>query len=174
MFDALRAHLGQLPILAELLEGAAIATPNHATNTEEQRFHLEQLHADLMARLRAEQQPYVVVYFPDQEEVDPIDQVLLKGAYWELNNPVTNQAICVPRKLIHGFVAHGQSHRVEAMRNVTGIRVGEMRSVLDLKAIARVLSGANVPPEVLAEAQAAVAQQAQELAQAKAPGAVAH
>lgn len=174
MFEALRAHLPAIPILAELLEAAAISTPSHATNTEEQRFHLEKLQADLMARLRAEKQPYVVVYFPDHEEVDAASGTVIHGCYWELNNPANNQAICVSRKLIHIFADRALSHITQPMQNVTGIRVGEMRSVLDLAAIARVLEGSNTPPEVLAEAHAAAEHQARELASLKAPAAAGH
>lgn len=167
MFEQLRSHLAELPVLAELLARAAATTPSHATNTEEQRFHLEQLHQAVMQELRAQQRPYVVILFPDQELLDPETRATVRGAYWELNHPVTGQSACLPHPLVRAFVERGVSHFSEAMRNVTGVRVGTMRSALDLGAMARVLAGGPLAPELRAELEAAQQQQASQLAQAR-------
>jgi hypothetical protein len=154
--ENLRKYLHEVPILADLIDQALAANKSNATNTEEQRFHLEELHKGLAANLREEKRLYATKYYPEQEQTCPICKEMLLGYYWELNNPVTSKAICVSYKLFHAFCAHEQSFITESMQNVSGVRVGEMRLVLDLPSILGVLKGSSIPPELIAECEQAI------------------
>lgn len=167
MSENLRKYLAGVPILADLIDQALVTNRSNATNTEEQRFHLEELHAKLCAKLKAEKTLYATKYYPEQEQTCPICKELLFGYYWELNNPVTAKAICVSYKLFHAFTAHEQTFITESMQNVSGVRVGEMRLVLDLPAVLSVMKGSSAAPELLAECEAAVEMQKQQLAAAE-------
>lgn len=149
-----------------MLDADLKATKNHATNTEEQRAHLEELQKHLFARLKAEKQLYATIYYPEQEQICPECKETLHGYYWELNNPVNNKSICNSFKLIHYFTTHEQTFMSENMFNVSGTRVGDMRMTLELAMIAAVLKGADVPADVLAEAQQALELQKKQLADA--------
>ena len=166
MTENLRKFLHDVPILAELLSADLASNPCHATNTEEQRFHLEELQGKLARRLKETGQIYCTIYYPEQEQACPICKETLHGYYWELNNPVTTKAICVSYKLFHAFTEHEQTFITESMQNVSGVRVGEMRLVLDLPAILSTLKNGAVPPEVLAECEQAIELQQQALAAA--------
>lgn len=164
MLDDLRRFLAEVPILADLLQQAVYRERGTATNTEEQRYHLEALHQAVMADLKAERRVYGVLYNPEFENHDPLTKTIFYGHYLELNNPVTNKAIVSSTKLMNAFIHHEQTFITENMINVTGTRVGEMRMALDLAAIAGVLAGADVPESVLSEAHQASEIQAQQLA----------
>jgi hypothetical protein len=165
--ENLRKYLADVPILADMLDHELQTNRSNATNTEEQRFHLEEIQGKLCARLKAEKTLYATKYYPEQEQVCPICKETLFGYYWELNNPVTSKAICASYKLFHAFTRHEQSFITESMQNVSGVRVGEMRLVLDLPAILGVMKGSSAPAELLAECEAAIDKQKHELAAAE-------
>jgi hypothetical protein len=165
VIENLRKYLGEIPILADMLAHDLMTQPSHATNTEEQRHHLEDTQGKLTARIKADKQLYATIYFPEQEQHCPICKESMHGYYWELNNPITTKSICVSYKLFHAFVLHDQSFLTESMENVSGVRVGEMRIVLDLAAIANVMKGSGVAPELIAECELAVELQKKALAE---------
>jgi hypothetical protein len=165
--ENLRKYLHQVPILADLLDQELQANRSNATNTEEQRFHLEEIQAKLAAKLKAEKILYATKYYPEQEQVCPICKETLFGYYWELNNAVSAKAVCVSYKLFHAFTQHDQSFITESMQNVSGVRVGEMRLVLDLPAVLGVMKNSAAPPELLAECEQAIEIQKQQLAAAE-------
>ncbi|MDB5097422.1 MAG: hypothetical protein JWM80_1843 [Cyanobacteria bacterium RYN_339] len=167
MSENLRKYLSEVPILAELLDGDLQANRSNATNTEEQRHHLEDIQTKLCARLKDEKTLYATKYYPEQEQSCPICKEILFGYYWELNNPVSAKAACISYKLFHAFTQHDQGFITESMQNVTGVRVGEMRMVLDLGAILSVMKNSSAPPELLAECEAAIEIQKQRLAAAE-------
>src|SRR5262249_4661239 len=154
--ENLRKYLGEIPILAELLARDLASHPSHATNTEEQRFHLEELQVALAKRLKEEKQLYCTIYYPEQEQVCPICKETLHGYYWELNNPVTSKATCISYKLWHAFVHHEQTFITESMQNVSGVRVGEMRMMLDIPSIQTCLKNSSADPGLIAECDQAV------------------
>lgn len=166
MLDELRKYIGQLPVLQDMLQQAIYQNRGTATNTEEQRFHIEELHQGIMKRLKEEKALYGVVYNPDLENHCPICRKEYKGSYYEINNAATGKAIVSSIRLIHALVEHEQTFFQEQMINVSGTRVGEMRLTLDVKAIRKVLDGGAVPPEVVAEADQAIEVQKQQLAEA--------
>lgn len=165
MLDELRKFIGEMPILAEMLQQAVYQNRGTATNTEEQRFHLEELHQGIIKRLKEERRVYGVLYNPDTENHCPICRRQFDGTYFEINNAATGKAIVSSTRLIHALVEHEQTFFQEQMYNVSGTRVGEMRLTLELKAIRKVLDGADVPAEVLAEAEQAIGIQTQQLAE---------
>ena len=166
MLDELRRYIADMPILADLLQQAVYQNRGTATNAEEQRYHLEELHAGIMKRLKEERRLYGVTYNPDIENHCPVCRKTFMGSYFEINNAATGKAIVSSMRLVHALVEHEQTFFQELMVNVTGTRVGEMRLTLDLKAIRKVMEGADVPAEVLQEAEQAVEVQKQQLAEA--------
>ncbi len=165
MLDELRRFIGQMPILADQLQQAVYQNRGNATNTEEQRFYLEELHQGIVKRLKEDRSLYGVVYNPDLENHCPICSKEYKGSYFELNNAATGKAIVSSIRLIHALVEHEQLFFQEQMINVSGTRVGEMRLVLDVKAIRKVMDGGDVPADVLAEAEQAIEIQKKQLAE---------
>jgi hypothetical protein len=166
VLDNLRKYFNDLPVLAELIASELKAHPSNATNAEDLRFHLEDLQTKLAARLKAEKQLYAAVFFPEHEIHCAACKETLLGVYWELNNPTNGKGLCVSNKLLHGFVDHEQFFQEESMHTVQGTKVGDSRLVLDLPGLVGIMEGANVPPEVMAEARQAVELQKQALAQA--------
>lgn len=166
MIETLRKYLGELPILADQIVHELATNPSHATNTEEQRFHLEEIQIGVAKRLKEEKQLYATIYYPEQEQTCPICKELLHGYYWELNNPVTTKSACISFKLFHAFIHHEQMFITESMQNVSGVRVGEMRMVLDLPAVLGVMKGSSAPAELLAECEQAIELQKKALAEA--------
>lgn len=167
MSENLRKYLGDVPILADLITRALASHPSNATNTEDQRFHLEDIQTGISKRLKDEKQLYATLYYPEQEQICQLCKDTLFGYYWELNNAATGKAICVSYKLLHAFVHHDQSFITESMQNIAGVRVGEMRMVLDLPAILGVMKGSSAPLELLGECEQAVEKQKQALADAQ-------
>lgn len=165
MLDELRRYIADMPILADMLQQAVYQNKGTATNTEEQRFHLEELHQGIVKRLKEEKLVYGVRFNPDHENHCPICRKTFMGTYFEINNAATGKAIVSSMRLIHALVEHEQLFFQEQMINVSGTRVGEMRLTLDVKAIRKVFDGAVVPAEVLAEADQAVEIQKQQLAE---------
>ncbi|HEY9724393.1 MAG TPA: hypothetical protein V6D47_20490 [Oscillatoriaceae cyanobacterium] len=166
MLETLREYLRQVPVLAQLLERELLNQPAHASNTEDLRAHVEKLQAKLGERLKAERKPYAVLHFPETEVNCPVCKDTIFGYYWEINNPVSGKGLCITHRMLHGLVAHEQLFQNESMQNVSGVRVGETRLVLDLPGLESVLVGADVPPDVLDELAQARALQAQQLAEA--------
>lgn len=166
MLDELRTFIGQMPVLADMLQQAIYQNKGTATNTEEQRFHIEELHQGIIKQLKEQRSLYGVVYNPDLENHCPICRKEYKGSYFEINNAATGKAIVSSIRLIHALVEHEQTFFQELMYNVSGTRVGEMRLLLDLKAIRKVMEGGDVPPEVVAEAEQAIEIQKKQLAEA--------
>jgi hypothetical protein len=171
VLDALRRFIADTPVLQDLLQQAIHKKRGNATNTEEQRFYIEEIHVATMKELKEGRRMYGVRYNPDFENHCPICRKTFHGTYFELNNAATGKAIVSSIRLIHALVDHEQTFFQELMLNVSGTRVGEMRLVLDLKAINKVLEGADVPDEVLAEAREALTIQQQQLAEADAAAA---
>lgn len=174
MLDVYRRFLADIPILQDMLQ-AAIHKKRGAggTNTEEQRYQIEEAHIAIMAELRENRRLYGVRYNPDFENTCPICRKVFHGTYFELNNAATGKAIVSSMRLYHALVEHEQLFIQEQMLNVTGTRVGEMRLVLDVKAIAKVMEGADVPDEVLAEAATGLDLQRQQMLEADAAAAAA-
>lgn len=166
MLETLRDYLRQVPVLAQLLERELLNQPANASNTEDLRFHLERLQSKLGERLKTERTPYAVLHFPDTEVNCPVCKETLFGYYWEINNPLSGKGLCITHRMLHGLVAHEQLFQSESMQNVSGVRVGETRLVLDLAGLEAVLSGTSVPQAVLDELAQARALQAQQLLEA--------
>lgn len=169
MLENLRQYLNDVPKLAELLERALHENPANVSNTEDLRFHLEDLQTDLAKRLKDEKQLYSVLHFPEQELKCPTCGTLVMGYYWELNNPATGKGQCVSNALFHALVAHEEFFQTEMMYNVSGTRVGETRQVLDLAALLAVVEGSSAPAEIVAELKTAIELQARKLAESAAP-----
>ena len=106
-----------------------------------------------MKDLKERKAVYGVAYNPDFENSCPICQKQFKGTYYELNNAATGKAIVSSMRLVHALIEHEQTYFQEQMYNVSGTRVGEMRLVLDMGAILATLKGADVPPEVMKDAE---------------------
>ena len=175
MLEVYRRFLADIPILQDMLQ-AAIHKKRSAggTNTEEQRYQIEEAHVAIMAELRENRRLYGVRYNPDFENNCPICRKTFHGTYFELNNAATGKAIVSSMRLFHALVEHEQLFFQEQMLNVTGTRVGEMRLVLDVKAIAKVMEGAEVPEKVLAEAATALDLQRQQMLEVDGAAATAH
>jgi hypothetical protein len=166
VLETLRQYLQEVPVLAQLIERELLNHPANVTNTEDLRFHVEDLQQKLFARLKAERTPYAVVHFPEMELSCPACKESFSGYYWELNNPATGKGLCVSNRLIHALVAHEQFFITESLHNVAGTRVGDSRLVLDVAGLASVLKGSSAPAEIVAECEAAAEVQARQLAEA--------
>lgn len=163
MLDVFRRFIADIPVLQDLLQATVHKNRGHATNTEEQRFQIEEVHGAVVKELKEARSLYAVHYNPDFENLCPICRKTFHGTYYELNNAATGKAIVNSMRLIHALLEHEQTFFVEQMINVSGTRVGEMRLVLDLKAIINVMKGAEVPDEVTQEAAEALEIQKQQL-----------
>ena len=166
MLENLRQFLSEVPILIDLINRDLAANPSHALNAEEMRGHIEDLQASVFKRLKDEKTIYAVLHFPEFELHCPICREAFLGYYWEVNNPATGKGASVSNRLLHAFILHEQTFVSEPMENVSGVKTGECRLVLDFGSIQSVLKGGAVSEAVLGELEQAKALQQQQLAAA--------
>jgi hypothetical protein len=166
VLENLTQTLENVPVLMALLHDALGQTPAPTANTEEMRAHLERIQSELAARLKRERKLYAVLHFPEHEWHCPTCKQAFWGTYWELNNPGTGKGLCLSHLVLHGFLAHGSTYQMEELRNVSGVRIGEARLVLDVAGLSAVLHGSDIVPEALAELATLEALQKEQLAQA--------
>lgn len=149
-YENLRPFLLEIPILAEAIESELAASPSASHNSDDVRLAFEAARQRTMAFLRAEKLPYAIVAFPDVVGFCPECDAELKGAYWELNHP-EGAGTSFPHLGMHLFVEHGCLRYEEPITNLAGNVLGQHTIAFDTRALAKILDGLPLPPEVQAD-----------------------
>lgn len=149
-YENLRPFLLEIPILAEAIESELAASPPVSHNSDDVRLAFEAARQRTMAFLRAEKLPYAIVSFPDVVSSCQECDAELKGAYWELNHP-EDSGMSFPRLGMHLFVEHGCLRYQEPITNLAGNVLGQHALEFDCRALAKILDGLPLPPEVQAD-----------------------
>lgn len=154
MFEATRRFLGSVPVLSSLSEAAFKMNPIAGNNPEELRDHLTEINKQVVSALKEAKNLYRVENLPNESFNCPQCVFEAKGGYWELSNPATGRRGTFHSGLLHGFIDHGTVSLDEPIVNLSDIYVGDREIHLDLPALMRVLAGADLPAEVIAECSA--------------------
>lgn len=154
MFEATRRFLGSVPVLASLSEAAFKLNPLGGNNPEELRDHLTEISKQVVAALKEARNLYRVENLPHETFTCPHCSYEAKGAYWEVSNPATGRRGVFHSGLLHAFIEHGTVSLDEPIVNLSDIYVGDREITLDLGALMRVLAGADLPADVVAECSA--------------------
>lgn len=125
--------------------------------TDEMREAVARAQAAAVQDLKERQAPYYAVTYPQLLYKCPSCREELKGAYWEISNPVTNARGVFRVRLMHEFLAHGESHYIEPIINMSDTKLGDDDHKLDAKKLAKILQGLALPPEAAAELESAAA-----------------
>lgn len=154
MFDATRRFLASVPVLSSLGEAAFKLSPIAGSNPEELRGHLSEIQKQVVDALKEARSLYRVENLPNEGFTCPQCGFEAQGAYWEYSNPATGRRGIFPTSLMHGFIDHGTVCLDEPIINLSDIYVGDREIRLDLPALMRVLAGADLGAEVIAEVTA--------------------
>ncbi len=154
MFEATRRFLGSVPILSALSEAAFKMNPLGGNNPEELRDHLTEINKQVVGALKEAKGLYRVENLPSETFTCPQCAFEARGAYWELSNPATGRRGIFHSGLLHAFIDHATSSLDEPIVNLSDIYVGDREIHLDLPALLRVLAGADLPADVVAECTA--------------------
>ncbi|HEY9854504.1 MAG TPA: hypothetical protein V6D05_02115 [Stenomitos sp.] len=154
MFEATRRFLASVPVLSTLIEAAFKLSPVAGNNPEELRDHLSDIQKQVVGALKEAKNLYRVENLPNESFTCPACTFEARGAYWELSNPTTGRRGIFHSGLLHGFIQHGTVSLDEPIVNLSDIYVGDREIHLDLSALMRVLAGADLPADVIAECSA--------------------
>lgn len=159
--EALREYLKNMPSLAEkILEqlGEILETESFdRNNAEEMREAFAKAHQRALDGVKQGQLPYYAVTFPQATSKCSECRAELKGAYWEIANPISCSRGMFRVPLMHHFLEHGNPFYSEPIINMSETQLGIDEHKLDAKKLAKILNGLPVPPAVTAELEAALA-----------------
>ncbi|HEY9721012.1 MAG TPA: hypothetical protein V6D47_03310 [Oscillatoriaceae cyanobacterium] len=117
-------------------------------NAEEMRVAYQMAHDKAMAELKEKQRPYYAVTFPQTNTKCPTCKEELRGAYWEISNPISCARGMFRVRLMHEFLEHGQPFYSEPIINMSETQLGVDEHHLDTKKLAKILAGLPVPQAV--------------------------
>lgn len=154
--DALRAYLQAMPNLStKLLEQLADLMSTGGgfdyNNAEEMRAAYAQAQQTAMAHLVEAQSPYYVITYPQISFKCPTCSTEVRGAYYEVSNPITTKRGMFRARSFHEFLEHGGTSYREPILNVSETLIGHDEHHLDVKKLATVLDGLPLPGSVLAD-----------------------
>lgn len=152
--EALREYLkGQLVQLSdELLVwlGELLERDNFdRNNSEEMRVAYQMAHDKAMAQLKEQQRPYYAVTYPQTTMRCPTCKEELRGAYWEISNPITCARGMFRARLMHELLEHGEAFYSEPIINMSETQLGIDEHHLDTKKLAKILNGLPLPQAAL-------------------------
>ena len=157
--EALRAYLKEMPNLtAQLLERLGEVMSEDLfdyNNAEEMRLAYKEAQQVALERIQDRQVPYYVIAYPQVLAKCPHCKEELKGAYYEISNPITMVRGMFRVRLMHDLLEHGYAEYTEPIVNMSDTLIGEDEHHLDAKKMLRVLDGLPVPEAVRAELEAA-------------------
>lgn len=151
MYENLRLFLAEVPIFSRLLDAEVQSILTSSASSDDIKNARAEAHAKVKAEIKESQALYAVISFPDSVWTCPHCGEEIAGAYWELNNPITNKGLQVPLKLFHLFLDHGEFECLEPIENLSGQPISETILTIDLPGIARVMKGAWMPEDVKSE-----------------------
>lgn len=149
-YENLRPFLLEIPILAEAIESELAASPPASHNSDDVRQAFEAARQRTMDFLRAERLPYAVIMYPSVVSSCPECGTEVKGAYMELNHP-EGRGASLPHLGVHLFIEHERQSYQEPITNLAGNVLGQHTLQFDLRALAKILDGLPLPPEVQAD-----------------------
>lgn len=125
--------------------------------TDEMREAVARAQKAAVEELKQRQAPYYAVTYPQLQYRCPECREEVRGAYWEISNPVSNARGVFRVKLMHEFLAHGHTHYLEPIINMSDTKLGDDDHHLNAKKLAGILKGLPLPPEVTSELESAAA-----------------
>lgn len=160
--EALRKYLQGMPQLNQaLLErlGEVMEEDKNFdyNNAEEMRLAYKEAQQVALERIVDRQIPYYALTYPQVFYKCPHCQQEIRGAYYEISNPVTMNRGMFRVRSMHEFLEHGHLVYTEPIINMSDTLMGEDEHKFNVQKLAKILEGLTPPPEVTAELQAAVA-----------------
>lgn len=159
--EALRQYLQAMPKLADtMLEhlGEIVEKEKVDYNkVDDMREACARALDAAVNELKSRQVPYYAVTYPQVYFKCEDCREEVKGAYYEISNPVTNARGVFRTRLMHALLAHGQTSYVEPILNQSETKLGEDHHPLDVKKLMGILKGLPLPDAVTQELQAGLA-----------------
>lgn len=157
--EALRNYLKDMPNLTNALLERLGEVMEEGTfdynNAEEMRLAYKEAQQVALERIQDSKVPYYVVVYTQVLQKCPHCKEELKGAYYEISNPITMTRGMFRVRLMHDLLEHGFASYTEPIVNMSDTLMGEDDHHLDAKKMARILDGLPIPDEVKAELDAA-------------------
>lgn len=158
--EALRNYLKEMPKLSDvLLEflGELIEKEGVDYNrVDDMREAIAKAHAQAMDELKQKKLPYYALTYPQTLYKCEDCRQEVRGAYYEISNPITAARGTFRVKLMHELLEHGKGHYVEPIINMSETKVGEEEHGIDCKKMLKILDGLAMPPDVAAELQSGI------------------
>lgn len=152
---ALSAYLNGIPCLADaLMEQLANALDQELfdhNNAEEMRLAFKEAQQLALEKIKDAGLAYYSVVYPQVLYKCPRSGKELKGAYWEISNPITNQRGMFRLRVVHSVREFQEDRYTEPIINMSDTVMGEDEHVFDRPKLAKILQGLNVPPALQAE-----------------------
>jgi hypothetical protein len=157
--EALRKYLQEMPQLStKLLERLGEVMEDDKdfdyNNAEEMRLAYKEAQQVALERIQDAKIPYYALTYPQVFFKCPTCALEIRGAYYEISNPITMSRGMFRVRLMHEFLDHGQTMYTEPIINMSDTLMGEDEHHLDVKKLAKILDGLPLPAEVEAELQA--------------------
>lgn len=156
--EAFRIYISAIPCLAErITERLAEALEEGVIDTSDPnavRDAHEAAREAALARLKQARSAYYVIWHPKLRASCPQCDAELRGAYWELANPISARRVLVPVRLVHELVAHRRTGYDETLQNLNATAAVIESRDWDVPAVLKVLEGLAVPPAVATELSA--------------------
>ena len=150
--EALRRYLAEMPlfstllleVLGEALEGESF---DH-NNADEMRLAYKAAQDRSLAIVRERQVPYHVITYPQVYFKCERCREEIRGAYYEISNPLTNARGMFRVRLMHDLLVHGEAGYTEPILNMSETQLGIDDHQLDFKKLAKILDGLPLPADV--------------------------
>lgn len=157
--EAIRKYLQEMPQLStKLLErlGEVMADdPDFDyNNAEEMRLAYKEAQQVALERIGDAKIPYFAITYPQTFYKCPTCSLEVRGAYYEISNPITMVRGMFRVRTMHEFLDHGNTVYTEPIVNMSDTLMGDDEHHLDLKKLGKILNGLPLPDEVMAELQA--------------------
>lgn len=157
--EALRNYLKEMPELSKVLLERLGEVMEEGTfdynNAEEMRLAYKEAQQVALERIQDRKVPYYVIAYNQVLQKCPHCKEELRGAYYEISNPVTMQRGMFRVRLMHDFLEHGFVEYTEPIVNMSDTLMGEDEHKLDAKKMMRILDGLPYPDEAKAELERA-------------------
>ncbi|MDB5101702.1 MAG: hypothetical protein JWM80_6123 [Cyanobacteria bacterium RYN_339] len=157
--EALRKYLQEMPQLAtKLLERLGEVMEEDKSfdynNAEEMRLAYKEAQQVALERINEAKVPYYALTYPQTFFKCPTCALEIRGAYYEISNPITMNRGMFRVRSMHEFLDHGQPVYTEPIINMSDTLMGDDEHHLDVKKLAKILDGLPIPDDVMADLQA--------------------
>ncbi len=151
--ESLRAYLQAMPQLSNrLLEQLAVAMDSEGgfdyNNAEEMRAAYADAQQLALNRIIEEKTPYYAVTYPQVFYKCQTCAAEVRGAYYEISNPITTKRGMFRVRSMHEFLAHGVTFYREPILNMSETLIGYDEHHLDVRKLTTVLAGLALPEAV--------------------------